>query len=123
MTTPHTLQQEDLGQFVGTGQWYKHPLTPILYTDGVKHVANAGGAHWLINEIAFAQLDMKNRAVIKESFQVWTLQVHTNQSATLTCANRDGTPLWSKPIAYTGFPLETITFYLTDTIIMLPSEY
>ena len=53
--TQKTLTAADLEQFTGTGHWYRNGLnSDVLYTEGVKHVATAGGAHWLIDEIAFA---------------------------------------------------------------------
>ena len=35
--------------------WYRHALNrAVLFTDGAKHVADAGGADWLLDEIALA---------------------------------------------------------------------
>ena len=54
--TEKTLKAKDLDQFTGTGHWYRHGLVrTILFTDGAKHVADAGGAYWLLDEIAIAQ--------------------------------------------------------------------
>jgi hypothetical protein len=39
----------------------------VLFRDGAKHVANAGGAYWLLNEVAFAQRGNKRTAA--EEFQ------------------------------------------------------
>ena len=41
-----TLTKEDLGQFTGTEQWYRHGLARnVLYTEGAQHVAESGGAY------------------------------------------------------------------------------
>ena len=45
-----------LQRFTGTEQWYRHALNPkVLFTDGAKHVADHGGAYWLLDEIALGQ--------------------------------------------------------------------
>lgn len=115
------LDKNELENFIGTTTWWRHPLMKtITYTDGVKHLAEKGGAYWLIDEIATNQL----LAVIrKESFQTWKLQVKPNNSAILRCEDGDGRVVWKKEIEYTDFPLEEITVWMTGGVIMLPSEY
>ncbi len=118
-TTP--LTTSDLRQFTGTEHWYRHALMrSILFTDGTKYVADTAGAYWLLDEIAFAQAD-KHIAV--EAFQLWKLKVHADQTATLTCENGNCNVILTKPIGYTDFPLEEISFYFADNVILLPSEY
>ncbi len=81
--TQKTLTQADLSQFTGTEQWYRHGLARnVLYTEGAQHVAESGGAYWLLDEIAFAQ---PIREVAAEAFQVWRLKVNPDHSATLAC--------------------------------------
>ncbi len=116
-----TLTKEDLSQFTGTEQWYRHGIARnVLYTDGAKHVAESGGAYWLLDEIAFAQ---SVRPVAAEAFQVWKLKVNPDHSATLTCDDGDSNIRFLKHIEFTDFPLEEIAIYFTDKVIMLPSEY
>lgn len=50
-----TTKQLDLSPFTGTEHWYKHWLGGLLYTDGVKYVADQAGAYWLIDAIASYQ--------------------------------------------------------------------
>ena len=38
------LTHSDLEQFIGTENYYQHPLG-LLYTDGVQYMAEKGGAH------------------------------------------------------------------------------
>ena len=45
------LTPEDLRQFTGTDNWYKHWMGKILYTDGVKHFAEMAGAFWFIDVV------------------------------------------------------------------------
>ena len=128
MTTTHTLAEEDLAQFTGTEHHYKHALMRnVLYSDGAKYVADAGGAHWLLDIIASMQLDAKVR---KEEFQVWKLTLDDDQetrigmsSAVLTCEDGNGNEVYRQIIDYTDFPLPEIRFYYTNNVIHLPSEY
>jgi hypothetical protein len=117
-----TLTESDLRQFTGSELWYRHGLVRnILYTDGAKHVAEAGGAYWLLDEIALAQKFIKT--VAAEPFQVWKLAVCADSSATLTCEDGNGNTVFRKIIGYTDFPMREITLWYTDSVILLPSEY
>jgi hypothetical protein len=116
-----TLNAADLAQCTGTEQWYRQSIhRAVLYTDGAQYVAEHGGAYWLLDEIALIQpYDPK---VAGEEFQVWTLTVHSDQTATLTCGDGNGNTVFSKEIEYTDFPLDAITFYFANNVIHLPSE-
>jgi len=115
------LNREDLDQFIGSEQWYRHSLVrSITYTDGAKYVADHGGAYWLLDEIALAQ---KFSAAVKaEPFQVWKLSV-SDRRGLLTCDDGNSNLVYTKPIPFTDFPLTEIKFYFTDNVILLPSEY
>ena len=116
-----TLTKEDLSQFTGTEQWHRHGIARnVLYTDGLEHVAESGGAYWLIDEIAFAQ---SIRPVAAQAFQVWKLKVNPGHSATLACEDGNSMIVFTKKIEFTDFPLDEIAFYFTDNVLMLPSEY
>ena len=109
-------------QFTGSENWYRHGLNrKVLYTDGAQHVAERGGAHWLLDEIALIQ--PYDKAVAAEEFQVWKLTVRLDRTAVLTCDDGNGKIVFSKEIEYTDFPLDEITFYFTNNTILLPSEY
>ena len=121
MTTTKTLQKADLAQFTGSEQWFRHALVrSVLFTDGAKHVADAGGAYWLLDEIALAQR-YKQRVAAAE-FQVWTLKVKDGK-VTLTCDDGNGNAVYAKRIPFTDFPLDEISLYYCNKTILLPSEY
>ena len=116
-----TLTRSDLAQFTGTEHVYRHQLLPhIVYTDGVRHVAEAGQAYWLIDKIACAQIEGRHA---EQPFQLWQLIVNDDLSATLSCTDGNGTVVSTERIGYTDFPLPAIRLYLTDNTILLPSEY
>jgi hypothetical protein len=122
MTDTKTLTEDDLIQFTRSEQWYRHAMVrDILYTDGVKHVAETAGAYWLIDEITFAQHG--NKRLAAEEFQSWKLNVNADHAATLTCEDGNGGVVFTKAIEYSDFPLEEITLYFMNKTILLPSEY
>lgn len=120
--TTKTLNKADLAQFTGSEHWYRHGLVPkVLFTDGAKYVADAGGAYWLLDEIAFGQY---LPAVAAEEFQHWKLTVNLRtHSAVLTCDDGNDQIVFTKEIEFTDFPLEEIRFFFTNQVILLPSEY
>ena len=121
MSNNKTLSKADLRQFTGTEHWYRHPLArKVLYTDGAQHVAEHGGAYWLLDTIAFAQAIP---AVAAASFQLWKLTVRPDQTATLVCEDGNCNPVHSQELTFTDFPLPEIKFFFTDHVILLPSEY
>lgn len=119
----HTLNRDDLANFYGSENWYRHGLVrSVLFTDGAKYVADAGGAYWLLDEIAFAQKTFK-KDLAGEEFQLWRLTVRDDRCATLACEDGNGRVILVKLIPYTDFPLAEISFYFTNNVILLPSEY
>jgi hypothetical protein len=120
--TTKTLSKSDLTQFTGSENWYRHGINRnVLYTDGARHVAEHGGAYWLLDEIAIIQ--PHDKSVAAEDFQVWKLTVRPDRSATLTCDDGNDNIVFTKTIAYTDFPLDEITLYFANNTIHLPSEY
>jgi hypothetical protein len=119
--TTKTLSKGDLAQFTGSENWYRHGINRhVLYTEGAQFVAEHGNAYWLLDEIAIIQ--PYNRAVSAEEFQVWKLAVRPDSTATLTCDDGNGNIVFTKEIAFTDFPLDEITLYFTNNVILLPSE-
>jgi hypothetical protein len=115
-----------LPYFTGSETWWKHWLGDIIYTDGVKFLADKGGAYWLIDAIASHQTRENRQANAEwwDGIQFWKLEVHSDHSATLTCVrDTDEEPAVRQEIPYTDFPLEKITLYLCEKTLLLPSEY
>lgn len=122
MHNTEKLHKDVLRQFTGTEFWYRHALArDVLYTDGARHVAEHGGAYWLLDEIALSQ--KSEPALAKEGFQVWTLKVAQDASGVLTCEDGDLREVYRKELIYTDFPLPEITLWFTNNVILLPSEY
>ena len=114
--TDHALQQ-----FTGSESWYRHGINRnVLYTDGAKFVAEAGGAYWLLDTIALCQTKSRVRA---EEFQVWKLAVQVDRTATLTCEDGNGSIVHTERIPFTDFPLDEISLWFANGVIYLPSEH
>ena len=112
----------DISQFSGGDDRYEHVTKRLIYTEGVKYVADEAGAYWLIDAIASYQtreLDERTRG-----FQCWTLAVNRKEStAVLVCDDGDGNVAVTQAIEYTDFPDEEIKMYVANGTLMLPSEY
>jgi hypothetical protein len=109
-------------RFTGSETWYRHWVNrKILFTDGAKHVAEAGGAFWLLDIIAIEQTF--NKSVAAEEFQAWTLKVDlARHNGQLTCEDGNGSVVFTKAIEFTDFPVAEITLWFEDNTIYLPSE-
>lgn len=122
MTFKKTLDPSILAQFTGTEHLYRHGLVPsVLFTEGVKYVAEAAGAYWLLDEIALAQ--RYEAKVAAEEFQLWELKVADDATASLACDNGNGHTVYSKTLPFTDFPAPGIKLYLCNGTILLPGEY
>lgn len=110
----------DLRHFSGgTDNYYRHELTRMLYTDGVRYVADKAGAHWLIDKIATHQMVDRFR---REEFQVWKLMV-TGSKALLTCDDGNDNVFHSEEITYTDFPAPGVKVFFSNGVIYLPEEH
>lgn len=113
--------EADLHQFIGTENYYKHPFTKTIFTDGVKHLADNAGAYWLIDYIAFKQVE--DGEIGNCEFQVWTLDALPDHTAVIQCTDGDENLMLKKRIDYTDFPIATMKLYYHHNVLMLTSEY
>jgi hypothetical protein len=116
---PKALLQE-LAYFTGDLDRYRHWTRRLIYTPGIQHLAEKAGAYWLIDLVASWQMQPN---VAAEYFQVWTLVVRPDQTATATATGENQAVLTSQDIPHTDFPLAEITVWLVDGTLLLPSEY
>ena len=112
------LTQECLRSFYGAENRYRHSINRnIIYTDGVRFLAETGSAFWLIDAVAsyFGSKLMKN-AIRKDSrletLQFWRLDVSEDNSAVLTArADSDEAPFVKQDIPFTDFPLDHVRIW------------
>jgi len=124
------LTKEDLRQFTGSENYTRNGMNrKLIYTDGIKYVAEEGGAFWLIDDIAIANAFEPNFK--GEDFQMWSLVKHDGDIATLMATDGNDKILYAKKIDFTDFPLDEIKMYVVSAedfgagalMLMLPSEY
>jgi hypothetical protein len=105
----------------GTEHWYRYWMGPMLYTDGVKGLAEAAGAYWLIDLIMSYQTGARRKAA---PFQVWTLKVRQDGTAVAEMRQDSDRPAEiTQEIPSTDFPLDEVQLYLCDNVLLLPGEY
>lgn len=114
-----------LHEFTGSECYYRHSLTKLVYTEGVQFLAEKFGCYWLLDKILIEASLNKNLS--REEFQVWTLTRKEN-GFWLTCGDGNGSSgngrnLFSEAIPYSDFAGGKVTVWLTDGVLLLPSEY
>jgi hypothetical protein len=97
----------------------------MSYSEGVKHVAEEGGAYWLIDAILISS-KCKRLQQKCAGLEFWTLTVK-DKAAVLTCTDggiggEKENVVYTQQIEYTDFPLDTITLYNDGGILCLPGE-
>jgi hypothetical protein len=111
-----------LSHFSGTSSYVRDPLTGLLYTEGIVHLADRAEAHWLITDIG--AVFRFHPAVKGVRFQLWILAVDRENKAVLTCREDSDTPvIYEQKYEYTDFPVGSWKMYLVDGVLMVPSEY
>ena len=112
----------------GANGFIRHPLARnLIYTDGVRDVAQLAGAYWLLDVIgtefvpAYLKLEEPGLGVIKV--------IVKHDAAKITMDVDDGQPpVYIRRIEYTDFPEGTWTFYMASDdgvscTLILPTEY
>jgi hypothetical protein len=115
---PTMALDDDLNAFTGSEHHYRH-FTGLRYTDGIRYLAEHAGAYWLIDLVASYQPRLRN-----VPFQLWELTVNDDHTALATM--REDTHRRARvrqDIEYTDFPLRSFSWYCTDNVMMLKSEY
>lgn len=129
-----TLCETDLRQFTGDLVRYRHPLNPeVIFTPGVRYVADKGEAYWLIDAIAswigspvFRKAASADRRIAAMHF--WRLEKGEGTSATLTAkADSPEAAFIEQEIPFTDFPLQAIDIWAAydgeHWTLYLPSEH
>lgn len=129
-----TLTEADLRQFTGDLVRIRHPLNrKVIYTPGVKHVAEAGQAYWLIDSIAswigseeFQAAEQIDERISEMHF--WTFEKSWSHAGQLTArADSPDEPFIVQSFEFTDFPLPRIDIWAAWSgdhwTLYLPSEH
>lgn len=122
MTSENQLDPAIMAQFTGSETFYRYGLAgDVLFTEGVKYVADTVGAYWLLDIISIANV-CEPRVKVEE-FQLWVLEVRDNSTGNVTCDDGNGNVVYRQELSFTDFPKPGIRLYFCNGTIMLPSEY
>ena len=109
------LELKDIGQYYGT-EFYHSIMLGVKATDGVEYIMR-NGYSWLVTDaIVVAKMKLQ-----KEEFLVVTLKLLKEGDADMIITDGNEHELYKQHYNYTNAKRE-ITFYITDNIVLLPSE-
>lgn len=121
-----TLQSlnDQFSEFIGTEHFYAHLTKNVVFTDGVKAMADQYKAYWLIDVIVSYQTEKR---INLKPFQIWTI-TSVQGKASIEMSLDSGQPVLVKQqIPFTDFPEGRLTLYFIDDgtyqVLLLPSEY
>ncbi len=108
--------------FTGSDTFYRYGFAgDVLFTEGVKYLADAAEAYWLLDLISLA--NVYEAKVREEEFQLWTLTVRGNATDVVTCDDGNGSLVYEQVLDFTDFPEPGIRLYFCNGTILLPNEY
>ena len=115
------FDSSQLGQFTGTGRYYRISRRHLL-TDGTRYLAEQAACFWLMDAIASHLSEIGTAD--------WFVVIKTTvkrTSAVMVYEDGNGNELARQAIPYTDLPLHHIDLYACwdseHWVIMLPSEY
>jgi hypothetical protein len=116
-----SLTPDDLRQFTGTDNWYRHWMGKILYTDGVKHFAETVGGYWFIDLVGSVWDVISGEDFVNIEMTV------KNGKANIVMDDGDKgdgeKTLYQQSIEFTDCPEGVWKFYLEGNVLLLPSEH
>ena len=127
--------KNELSQFTGDLVRYRHPLNKaVIFTPGVRHLAEEANAYWLIDAIASWINSSKFEESVKTDPRVghlhfWKLKVAQDEPTAVLHAEADCDvdPFIVQTIEFTDFPLDEIAIWAgydgTHWTLYLPSEH
>ncbi len=110
---------DQLRDFTGTSQWFKH-FTGLLFTEGVKHMAETFKAYWFIDLVMSHQV---NANVRKHPFQTWTLKRLLDSKFAAIATDGNDNVIAKQVIPFSDFEADELTLWLEEGVLLLPSEH
>lgn len=110
----------NLPYFTGTEQLWEHKTFygKLMLTDGCNYIREKAQCRWLFDLIKSYQPKLKS-----EEFQKWVLERVSDMDFLVTCDDGDNNILVRQKIPFSDFPLNGITVWKVDEVVMLPREY
>lgn len=110
--------QEELCNHYGSEKFYRMPLSDVVYTEGVQHFAEAGGAYWALFDMIITYMDK----LPSEEFLSITITSDGNK-ADIVYTDGNYKELYKQHYNYTDLEKGEYKFFLTDNTLLLTSEY
>lgn len=124
--TSDELEQQ-LCYFTGTETWFRHALVrAMLYTEGVQFFAEQGGqqgAYWFLDIVATEYFPMLKKQPFLSIRLLVARPSETERTALIQVDDGNGKILKERAIEFTDMQPGEWKFYLTDNVLLLPSEY
>ena len=124
---PATAAQlrEFIAQATGFETHYRHALSGMSFSEGVKYIADEAGAYWLIDLILIASKFEKLQGKC-EGLEFWRLTTKDGKGE-VTCTDGgmnggEANVVFYETIPFTDFPLEEIALSNDGGILCLPGE-
>jgi uncharacterized protein DUF6876 len=111
----------ELRQFTGSTEFFRHFTNAIIYTEGVKFLAEHARLYWLIDLIASLQPRALKDRMLRE-FQLWELRI-ANGKTVLVCLRDSDDEAFRVPLKLADSALDYVRLYLEGGTLMLPSEH
>lgn len=117
------LRQEilrELPNFTGSEQMWIHqtPFGKLHLTDGCNYIRQKCQAYWLFDLIQSYQPSLK-----QAEFQVWKLERVNDMDFLVSCEDGNDNVLLQQKIHFSDFPLQALTVWNIEGVVLLPSEY
>lgn len=109
--------------FTGTTKYHAHQLPfdlKLHLTDGCDYIRKECMAYWLFDAILSYQMEETIKTL---PFQKWILEQQLDDTWELRGEDGNDQVMVVQGILYSDFPLPSITFFLVDGVVMLPTEY
>ena len=114
-----TLRAE-LRQFTGSTEFYRH-FTQLMYTEGVRFLAEQARLYWLIDAIASWQPHALRDPALRE-FQLWELRI-TETEAVVVCLRDSEDEAFRQKLEHADSALDYVRLYVEGGTLLLPSEH
>lgn len=110
--------RENLARFSGTENFYKEQIGDFIYTDGVRYMAEACGAYWLLTDAG-----IQSKALTAKTDFIKVVITCCNEKGNVEYSDGNGNLLHAHEYLYSDFPLEILSMYFVNNTLLLPSEY
>lgn len=125
------ITEIDMVSSTGTDNWYKHSLTGYKSTDGVMHIAEKGGLHWLIDAILISIRHHGNMAQMASQGEMFFCTLTIKKSKADLIITRENPETGKNIIEYKQHFYHTdakiegdkIKMWFRGGILLMPSEY